>query len=91
MNPEKHDILCKWIRDNFTPRKTVNRCCTSYGLKHVFEDSEPGFYVTNDEFKAAMLECGYHPSNVYELNWKFRISKKSPAVQILLGRRKNGK
>lgn len=66
-----------WIRQSLVPRKTVLKDTTSYGLKHKFEN-ETGIYLTNNEFKDAMMECGYEPYDPNELNWYYCLSKKSP-------------
>ena len=44
---------------------------TSYGIKHDFE--REGFYLTNGQFKGAMLAAGYDPEKANELNWTFKI------------------
>jgi len=67
--------LQAWIEENVAPRKTPNPR-TSYGLKHVFEESGDGFYTTNGQFKGAMLAVGYRPVDAHALNWTFRISTK---------------
>ena len=69
LNPEEREILTNWIRANLKPIKSVNKMHTSYGLKHYFErDKEnKGFYITNGQFKGAMLECGFKP---YQQNWR---------------------
>lgn len=77
---EKHE-LCDWISENFIHRKTPNRLYTSYGLKHIFERSKHGFYITNGQFKGAMAWCGYSPVKHDALNWVFGISEKSPAIK----------
>ena len=79
LNSEERDILTNWIRANLRPIKSVNKKHTSYGLKHYFErDKEnKGFYITNGQFKGAMLECGFKPYQEWELNWEFCISEKS--------------
>ena len=82
LSEEKKRILKEWIERNFIPReKTYLDDWTSYGLKHIFEKSPEGFYVSNDQFKWAMLECGYEPQDPTVLNWKFKISKRSPAFK----------
>lgn len=79
---EEHQILIDWIQKNFIPIKTFNdKAPSSYGLKHIFEHSENGFYIDNECFKHAMLECGFKARNEKELNWIFNISQKSPAVK----------
>jgi len=60
--------LLDWINSNLTERKYFNRKITSYGLKHMLP-----FYVTNGEFKGAMLEAGYKVLDKTEMNWNFNV------------------
>ena len=82
LTSEQKAILCGWIDCNLLPRRTVNRNYSSYGLKHLFEESALGFYITNGQFKGAMLECGFDPYDEDDKNWCFGISEKSPAFRI---------
>lgn len=75
----KHEVL-KWITENIHPRKTPNLKHTSYGLKHIFQ-RDTKIYLTNNEFKDAMMICGYYPTNEHKLNWTYCISQKSPAFK----------
>src|SRR5829696_7284482 len=68
--PVEQAALLEWIRLAIKPAKTVAPS-TSYGIKHDFEKA--GFYITNGQFKGAMLAAGYTPANPNELNWEFRI------------------
>ena len=74
---EKIDVVCEWIRSKLIRIKTPNYDKSSYGLKHILE-KDTGLYLTNNEFKDAMLMCGYEPVNPNDLNWNYCISKKSP-------------
>ena len=76
-NKEEIAIILDWINTNFIPRKTVLRTSSSYGLKHILQH-DTGIYLTNNEFKDAMLMAGYGPTNPNELNWHYCISKRSP-------------
>jgi hypothetical protein len=67
--PAKQAALLAWIAQVMKPASTFGRH-TSYGIKHAFEDV--GFYVTNGEFKGAMLVAGYVPKDPDELNWTFK-------------------
>jgi hypothetical protein len=60
--------LLDWIDFNLTERNHFNRKITSYGLKHMLP-----FYVTNGEFKGAMLEAGYKVLDKTEMNWNFNV------------------
>jgi hypothetical protein len=66
-----------WIRANVIPRDTPLDGHTSYGMKHVLED-RTNIYMTNNQFKEAMLLCGFYPVEIDELNWRYCISRKSP-------------
>lgn len=63
--------LVTWINAVMAPAYRVDTHATSYGMKHDFE--EVGFYVTNGQFKGAMLACGYKPVDPAALNWRFRV------------------
>lgn len=77
---ETQEKVISWIKDNFVPRKTPMKDRSSYGLKHLIQhDKDCGIYLTNNQFKDAMLTCGYIPSNPDYVNWYFGISLKSPA------------
>lgn len=76
--PEIQEKVMTWIKENIYPRKTPLPVPTSYGLKHYLQD-EMDIYLTNNAFKDAMLQCGFELVDWEELNWVYRISKKSPA------------
>ena len=77
LSEDQKAILQRWIDDNIAKVKTINDGCTSYGLKHFFEASEGGFYITNGMFKGAMLAAGFYTNNEDDLNWNFNVSRKS--------------
>ena len=60
------------------PRKTPLLSNSSYGLKHMLE-RDTDIYMTNNQFKDAMLACSFLPVNERELNWHYCISRRSPA------------
>ena len=74
---EEQEKALKWIKANIEPRQTPLEGHTSYGMKHVLEH-RTNIYMTNNQFKEAMLRCGFYPVKVDELNWHFCISKVSP-------------
>lgn len=74
-------IAIQWIEENIQARKTPLYNWSSYGIKH-FLEHQSKLYMTNGEFKGAMLHCGHKPVNEHELNWYFCISKRSPAFQF---------
>lgn len=75
---DEQKIVMGWIRENIRPRKSKNGRHSSYGIKHILQD-DTGIYLTNNEFKDAMLQAGYEPVDPGALNWIYRISEKSPA------------
>lgn len=76
MNDYYQGVLLDWIAETFTETKTFANPITSYGLKHKFEQSMEGFYITNGMFKGAMLEAGFQVQNKHLTNWSFNISRK---------------
>lgn len=75
---EEQQKVFEWIREYIKPRRIVNRRHSSYGIKHALYHFTK-VYVTNNQFKHAMLLCGYEPVDANELNWQYRISERSPA------------
>lgn len=75
---EEIDTVMDWIAEYISPRKTPLYGHTSYGIKHLLE-RDTRIYLTNNEFKDAMLQAGYKPVEPNELNWCYCISKKSKA------------
>ncbi len=73
LSADERRAVLEWIAEHISPRKTPNPR-TSYGIKHSFESSAGGFYVSNGSFKGAMLAAGYEPVCPEERNWRFRIS-----------------
>lgn len=73
---EKDDLL-DWINANLEPYRTQGYYSrrNSYRLKHNFEFSEDGFYVTNGQFKGAMLASGFEPKDYDDLNWYFTLGR----------------
>jgi hypothetical protein len=65
--------LIAFIEANYRKRVTVNKERNSYGMKHDFEKWRLGDYVDNDQFKGAMLVCGFSPSNIDDINWNFNV------------------
>lgn len=80
MTEEEQAKVTAWIRGNILPRKTPLLSHSSYGMKHLLE-RDTKIYMTNNQFKDAMLLCGYEPVDEHLLNWNYRISKKSPAFK----------
>lgn len=76
---ERKANLRNWIKENLKPIKNINSNYSSYGLKYLYE-KDTGEYVSNDEFKGGMLEAGFIPDNVKNLNWYFNISNLSITV-----------
>ena len=77
LTPPQKESLQIWIATNLAPITSLNKRCTSYGLKHFFEASPDGFYISNGMFKGAMIAMGYHVEDVSAQNWHFNVSQKS--------------
>ena len=64
--------VMKWIKENVRRSRKILYGRTSYGIKHKLQH-DTGIYLTNNEFKDAMMYMGYYPVNPDELNWRYRI------------------
>jgi hypothetical protein len=73
LKPAEQDALLYWITQVIEPAKSYESQ-TSYSLKHNFEHE--AFYITNGQFKGAMLSLGYVPRDEKALNWEFRIRQR---------------
>jgi len=70
---DQKEELQSWIKGRFIHCKTINKTYTSYGYKHIFENDRHGFYISNEQFKGAMLEAGYIPRDKLSKNWNFYV------------------
>ncbi|MCD5464873.1 hypothetical protein LOB94_03635 [Lactobacillus delbrueckii subsp. bulgaricus] len=86
-SPEVQKKVFDWIKENIVPRKTPNDKHSSYGLKHYLEH-DIGIYLTNNEFKDAMLLCGFKPVDETELNWEYCISEKPISWRVRMKKEK---
>jgi len=87
LSEDDKKVLLKWIAEKITPQKRYYTKYTSYGLKHIFSGDIGGFYVSNGEFKGAMLWSGYIPKDRDALNWIFKMSDKSECFKRYTNRK----
>lgn len=71
-------LVFGWIHDHIAPASRTYTRSTSYGFKHMVE-KDIGHYITNNQFKDAMLLCGYQPVKPNETNWMFKIKVSLPS------------
>jgi hypothetical protein len=72
LSSEDKATVQRWIEHELTPSDEVGPHA-SYSLKHILQRLE-GLYVTNGQFKGAMLVAGYEPLDRCELNWQWRYA-----------------
>ncbi len=77
LTEEQQEILQDWILKNLERDNRFDLATNSYDLKHIFSDSLNGFYITNGQFKGAMLAAGYEVKDELLENWCFNVSKRS--------------
>lgn len=73
---EKQQRLMDWCSKLGRVKTIQQDAPSSYGLKHGFERSERGFYITNGQLKGAMILLGYDADYLWHINWLFNISKR---------------
>lgn len=78
LSPKQQGIIQRWIEKDLRPHEIKSyRGANSYSLKHIFEDSEGGFYITNGMMKGAFYAAGgFPPNNTHLKNWDYAISIK---------------
>ena len=77
LNQEEQESLVEWchLLDKI---QSFNKKHSSYGLKHLFERSSGGFYVSNGAFKGAMLKVGFKKTlGNPPKNWYFNVAERS--------------
>lgn len=82
LTDQQKNALHLWIDETLEPLRIskYNNSPSSYYLKHLFEESENGFYISNGVFKGAMLAAGFEPAKRDELNWHFKLSNKTRKI-----------
>ncbi|MDS3939792.1 hypothetical protein RJC27_04245 [Staphylococcus epidermidis] len=84
LNEDKKCALMEFC-NSLDKIKSFNMRHSSYGLKHVFEaeyskkleGTFEGSYITNGQFKGAMLKAGFDVKDKTQLNWHFNLSERS--------------
>ena len=72
---ETQSVILAWIKTGFTLCEN-GLVCSSYLLKHRLH-AETGIYVSDNQFKDAMLICGITPKNTSDFHWEYSLSRKS--------------
>lgn len=71
----KQKAIQRFIRNKIAPHKIKTfRGVTSYGIKHRFEETEHGFYITNGVMKGAMQAAGFVAKEERAKNWEYPLS-----------------
>jgi hypothetical protein len=80
LDPEPRMKLFDWIREAFVADRKELDALSSYQLKHAFE-AEQNVYVTNGQFKGAMLLCGFYPTHADNQYWLFKVKSTRELLQ----------
>jgi len=72
---EQQDLL-DWIECAFDLDEAVYPV-SSYGLKHQYEQ-DTGYYITNGQFKGAMIQYGHEPVDPRYLNCRYLVKLTLP-------------
>lgn len=81
LSMDQKQALKDWIKENISLRSTLNVNQASNWLKTCFE--RDNFYITNAQFKVAMLVSGFIPERFDALNWHWRINCKKDIIHSL--------
>lgn len=81
LDVENRSKAVAWCTRYFVASSAYDPTCTSVELKRTLEAFD-GTYLSNGQFKGAMILSGYKPQNEEDLNWVFAVSEKSPAFHL---------
>ncbi|MEX0876019.1 MAG: hypothetical protein WD114_01050 [Phycisphaerales bacterium] len=84
LSDEAQMQVLNWIEQTFEQASSTHSCpMSSYGLKHWFGNESTtehswwhnpnGFYITNGQFKGAMLKAGFSPDNPNACNPRYKL------------------
>lgn len=75
LSRQQQRILQAWIQRNLVPHKIKSFSGpSSYWIKHYFEYSHRGFYISNGCMKGAMAAAGFEPKDKCRKNWTYQLS-----------------
>lgn len=74
MTSEEKNIVKKLIVQVFRPSDTYHKR-TSYALKSIFEQLADT-YISNDDFKSLISECGYIGTNTHNARYKVKVQQR---------------
>lgn len=77
---EIQNIILDWVFWNYFPAQKLYRYKGSQQLKHVL-GKRTQLYISNNQFKEAMLMNGFWPRDPSEVNWVFYIQAGSPGIK----------
>lgn len=78
LDKERQDHVLTWINKYLIKSNNKNNRHTSYGLKHIYDACYPeDRYLTNGEFKGAMLKAGFKAYETNNINWCYNIHERS--------------
>jgi hypothetical protein len=94
LSTDQQKCIIDWIHATLEPATSARSCPgSSYGLKHWFGNqgtsddrfwhNDRGFYITNGQFKGAMLAAGFEPIDDDECNAVYRV-KVRPSVREMI-------
>ncbi len=101
LNDAQQQAVLAWIEKTFESASSIRSCPgSSYGLKHWFGNegtckqswwhNPDGFYITNGQFKGAMLVAGYKPNHEDVCNPRYKVKLKQCVKHELRKYNKHG-
>ena len=81
LSEKDKSLALEWIKNMYDPSDKIFSS-SSYGIKHVLQSFKgdcgkyEGLYLTNGQFKGAMLAAGFEPVERNVINWRFRMKLK---------------
>lgn len=83
LSKHQQAVLQLWISQHLKPHKQKSfGTVSSYWLKHYFEYSQRGFYITNGALKGAMKASGFEAKDESYKNWTYQLPAKLQRIDF---------
>ena len=79
LTEEERNLVMTWLRYNVIPGTEIKHDFTTNEMRMTLQD-RTNIALTNNQFKEAMLVCGFCPAVVDEENWRYYLRRTAPII-----------
>lgn len=85
LDPDEKNLATLWCSKHFEQSNEFNQQQSSNILKSLIEENT-SLYLSNGQFKGAMLLAGFKVEDIESLNWSFNVSEESSIFKGDIGK-----